>query len=96
MRGFRFSLRGMFAGISFLAAACGLMLYATPFSASLAFCATAQILLAAVGAAFLSAGARRAFWIGFVVFGFGYAWAVCGSWQSPDGTLPMRDRLGLD
>ena len=34
MRGFRFSLRGMFVGVSLLAAGCRLTIYATPFIAS--------------------------------------------------------------
>jgi hypothetical protein len=93
MRGFHFSLRWLFGVVSFLAIACGLLFYASPFLSKLTFTATLVMLLAATFSAAYHAGGRRAFWAGFAVFGFPYLWLTCGLWQSPDGSTPVRERL---
>jgi hypothetical protein len=93
MRGFHFSLRSIFVLVSFLAVGCGLQIYASHLSASLTFTAVLAVLLAAVPGAICHTGERRAFWAGFAAMGFVHLWLVCGSWLSPDGTGPLRDRL---
>jgi hypothetical protein len=93
MRGFHFSLRWLFGVVSFLAVGCGLLIYASPFLSKLTFSATLVVLLAAMPAAVYSAGERRAFWAGFSFFGLAYLWLICGSWQSPDGSELLRNRL---
>ena len=93
MRGVRFSLRGLFGAVSFLAVGCGALIYASPLVSKLIFTAAIVVLLAAAVLAFCRFGAARAFWAGFACFGFAYLWLTCGQWQSPDGTVPLRDRL---
>jgi hypothetical protein len=85
-----FSARRLTIGMSMLfvmaAAVCiAALRYSSPLVASLTFTATLTILLFSVIAAFFDR--RKAFWIGFVVFGWGYAILSCapGAW---DGIRP--------
>ena len=93
MRGPHFSLRWLFGVVSFLAVGCGLLIYATPLLSRLTFTAALGVLLVAVVSAVCRAGERRAFWAGFAAFGFAYVWLICGSWQAPDGTVALREKL---
>ena len=93
MRGPHFSLRWLFGVVSFLAVGCGLLIYATPLLSKLTFTVILGVLLAAVVAAVCRGGDRRAFSAGFAAFGFAYVWLICGSWQSPDGTVALREKL---
>ena len=93
MRGIHFSLRWLFGVVSFLAVGCGLLIYASPFLSKLTFTAAVTGLLVGLFSAVYRIGDQRAFWAGFATFGFAYVWMVCGAWQSPDGSTPLRDRL---
>ena len=93
MRGVHFSLRWLFGVVSFLAVGCGLLTYASPILSKLAFTVVVTALLAGLFSAVYRIGDQRAFWAGFATFGFVYLWMVCGTWQSPDGSTPVRDRL---
>lgn len=92
----RFSLRWLMVSVYFIAVACGLLVYATPLTASGAFGATLLLLFAAVPLGVYGAGERRAFWFGFVLFGLGYLVVACGDWQAPHAYLnQVRVRDGL-
>jgi hypothetical protein len=93
MRGFHFSLRWLFGVVSFMAVGCGLLVYATPLLSQLTFMAAVAVLLTGAVDAACNSGERRMYWVGFAVFGLAYIWLVCGSWQSPDGNVMLRDRL---
>lgn len=93
MRGFRFSLRWLFGMVSFLAVGCGLLFYATPLLSKLTFTVAILVLLSAVAAAIYQSREHRAFWAGFAAFGLAYLWLTCGVWQSPDGSMMLRDSL---
>jgi hypothetical protein len=69
------------------------MIYGSSVHSTLTLAATFVVLLVAVLAAIDHGGERRAFHVGFAFFGIAYLWAVCGSWQSPDGAMLLRDRL---
>lgn len=89
----RFSLRWMLGVVSLAAIGCGLLVYATPFLSKLTFTAAIFSVIGAIPAAAFQGGQRRAFWGGFAVLGLAYLWAICGSWQTPDGSLPLRECL---
>jgi hypothetical protein len=93
MRGFHFSLRWLFGVVSVLAIGCGLLIYASPFLSKLTFTAAIVAFIVAAFVAVHRCGERRALWAGFAVFGMAYLWLICGAWQSPDGSTPLRDRL---
>ncbi|HVX11226.1 MAG TPA: hypothetical protein VHC22_08610 [Pirellulales bacterium] len=93
MRSFHFSLRSMFGLVSFLAIGCGLLIYTSRFTSSLTFTGALAVLVCAIPCAVGHEGERRAFWTGFAAFGSVYLWFICGSWQSPDGNEPLRERL---
>lgn len=91
MHGYRFSLRWLFAVVSFAAVGCGLLVYATPFTSSLVFTVALLVLMTAALAAALYSGQRRAFRAGFAGFGLAYLWLSCSSGVMPPGHL--RDWL---
>ncbi|HVX14951.1 MAG TPA: hypothetical protein VHC22_27420 [Pirellulales bacterium] len=93
MLGTRFSLRGLFGVVSFLAVSCGLIIYATPLLAIATFSAMLVVMLTAILGAIYNRGDRRAFWTGFALFGFAYVWLFCGNWQMLDGSGHPRDHL---
>lgn len=89
----RFSLRWMLGVVSLAAIGCGLLVYATPFLSKLAFTAALFSVIGAIPAAVFQGGQRRAFRGGFAMLGLAYLWAICGSWQTPDSSLPLRECL---
>lgn len=91
MRSFRFSLRWLFAVVSFAAIGCGLLVYATPLTANLIFSFSLLLLTCTALAAVFSSGQRRSFCTGFAVLGLAYFWLVCGSWQIAN--IRARERL---
>lgn len=93
MRSFKFSLRWLLGAVSFAAVGCGLLIYATPLLSKLTLTVAIFGLMAGVVAAVYRAGERRAYWAGFAAFGLGYLWMTFGSWQSPDGSVPLREAL---
>src|SRR5215469_14930258 len=89
----QFSLCRLFGLVLFAAVGCGLLRFATPLLATLTFTVTVITLTVSVVAAICNTPKRRVFWTGFAAFGFAYLWAICGNWQSPDGSTSVRERL---
>lgn len=89
----QFSLRWLFGLILLAAVGCGLLRFATPMFAKLLFTVVLMALTASLVRALCEPSDGRAFWTGFTVFGFAYVWAICGTWQSPDGSAPLRNQM---
>lgn len=92
----RFTLRALLGLVLFVAVGCASLLRATPVVASIACGATLLLLLAAIPLCVYRTGERRAFWLGFALFGLGYYVIACGPWQPPGSNLQvarLRDRL---
>ena len=68
----RFSILTLLGLVAFAAVGCAALLNANKTWASITFSASILILLTSVVAAIFSARARRAFWVGFAVFGCCY------------------------
>jgi hypothetical protein len=68
----RFSLVGLLAAVTFAAVACGALVNPNEWWTIGVMSASATLLAYAVLAAIYGAGARRAFWVGAAVIGWGY------------------------
>lgn len=92
----RFTLRALLGLVFFIAVGCASLLRATPVVASIACGATLLLLLAAIPLCVYRTGERRAFWLGFALFGLSYYVIACGPWQPPGTDLQvtrLRARL---
>lgn len=89
MNHFRFSLARLFGAVVLLAAGLAALVGATPIWANSTFTVTLGILLLAVGGVVYRDGARRAFWLGFLVLGWSYLAFAFGPWFRPN----LSDRL---
>jgi hypothetical protein len=83
MNPFRFSLAKLFGGIVLVALGLAALVGATPFWANVAFTATLGVLLVAPGGVVYRVGARRAFWVGFLILGWSYLAFAFGPWLRP-------------
>jgi hypothetical protein len=72
MSAWRFSLVGLLAAVTFAAVACGALVNPNEWWTIGVTSATVTLLAYAVLAALYRAGARRAFWVGAAVIGWGY------------------------
>jgi hypothetical protein len=73
---FHFSLRALAGAITAIALACAALIYASPWTASLAWTVTVLGLALATVAAVLSTSHRRGFWTGFAIVGWLYAFVT--------------------
>lgn len=92
----RFTLRALLGLVSFVAVGCASLLRATPVVASIACGSTLLLLFATIPLCVYRTGERRAFWLGFALFGLGYYVIACGPWQPPGTDLQvtrLRARL---
>jgi len=91
MEKLRFSMRGLLIGTAGFAIACGALVSASQWIASLIFSATLAVLIVAVLGAVLRRGRPRAFWIGFAIVGWGYLWLA----HTPinDAITPAVDKV---
>jgi len=72
----RFSLRYLFLITTLAAVACATLIFANPWWGAVCFTASVVLILASFVLAYAATDARRAFWIGFAVFGCGYWMAL--------------------
>jgi hypothetical protein len=79
LRRYRISIAAVMAAIAFVAVACFLLAYPTLFRASVAFTVTLGLLCYSAACSVLHGGTRRAFWIGFALFGWPH-WASAFFW----------------
>lgn len=84
---FKYSLRELLGLVVFVAVACGSLLDASPWTASVVFTLTLAILLLGLLAAIGRKGSVRAFWLGFTITGWGYLWLAISPRQLPDEGL---------
>lgn len=68
----QFSLKDILLGTTAVAASCTALTFATPFWAHLYFSVSTLMLLTALLLAYAAKRERRAYWIGFALFGWGY------------------------
>lgn len=67
-----FSLKWLLAAVAFVALACVALLHASPLWGACAYAVALLLMLAAPVCVFYRREARRAFWVGFAVFGWGF------------------------
>jgi hypothetical protein len=84
MRRFRFSIASLMTLVVFVAVSLAALRYVSPLWARALFSITWGILLAAVIGIIYRDGRRRAFWVGFALFGFGYLALSFGPWASAE------------
>ena len=79
----RFSMKGMLVAVAGVALGCAALLNANYHSALGATAVAALVLLAAIPLVVYRVGVARAFWVGFVGFGWGYVLLVMalGEWD---------------
>jgi hypothetical protein len=76
----RISILGMFALVAILAVLIAAFIYATPLWEDIVFTLLVAVLFTALVLAICRPDERRAFWVGFCVFGWGYATMVFAPW----------------
>lgn len=79
-RSIRFSIAGLMLSVAIAGAAFAALRADSPLAADATFSVTLGVLLLAILAVFYRGGQRRAFWVGFAIFGWGYialAFAPC-------------------
>jgi drug/metabolite transporter (DMT)-like permease len=85
---FQFSIKALLGSVVFVALACTALLNASEWWASAACTVTLAVLLIAVLASVFRRGPRRAFWLGFAIFGWTYV--LLTFWPASDPTFPCQ------